>query len=273
MAGLHSTPRELIATLHAWLKLFGPWREFLLINPSRTRLKIVAVVLGILMAGVPIVLFNAWLNRQADDEAASTAAWALGSSETRLGQAIAVLQELAAQGVDSCRPGHVEAMRQGALLTGPVKQIVLLGSNDEVLCADPGVIAVRHEVLTSMAVNGFDIVLDVVRPAERSDRFLRIRRSSQPNAANLGRPRLAALVPATLLLPQDLRQGGQPGQARMTMADGTPVGDFGATPDPAAGRADSCTHCRRSNIRWSSRFRCHAPVQSPITTISAALPS
>jgi sensor c-di-GMP phosphodiesterase-like protein len=213
--------------------LFGPWREFLLINPSRTRLKIVAVVLGILMAGVPIVLFNAWLNRQADDEAASTAAWALGSSETRLGQAIAVLQELAAQGVDSCRPGHVEAMRQGALLTGSVKQIVLLGSNDEVLCADPGAIAVRHEVLTSMAVNGFDIVLDVVRPAERSDRFLRIRRSSQPNAANLGRPRLAALVPATLLLPQDLRQGGQPGQARMTMADGTPVGDSGATPDPA----------------------------------------
>jgi sensor c-di-GMP phosphodiesterase-like protein len=40
-------------------------------------------------------------------------------------------------------------------------------------------------------------------------------------------------VPATLLLPQDLRQGGQPGQARMTMADGTPVGDSVATPDPA----------------------------------------
>ena len=109
-----------------------------MINPSRTSLKIVAVVLGILIAGAPIILFNAWLNRQADDEAASTSAWALGSSEMRLGQAIAALQELAARGVDSCRPGHVEAMRQAALLTGPVKQIMLLGSNGEVLCTDPG---------------------------------------------------------------------------------------------------------------------------------------
>jgi len=100
-----------------------------LINPSRTSLKIVAVVLGIFIADAQFVLFSAWLNRQADDEAKSTSAWARGSSELRLGQAIAVLQDLAAQGVDSCRPGHVDAMRQAALRTGPVKQIVLLAKN------------------------------------------------------------------------------------------------------------------------------------------------
>jgi sensor c-di-GMP phosphodiesterase-like protein len=108
-----------------------------LINPSRTSLKIVAVVLGIFIAGAQFVLFSVWLSRQADDEAKNTSAWALGSSELQLGQAIAVLQDLAAQGVDSCRPGHVDAMRQAALRTGPVKQIVLLGLNDEVLCTDP----------------------------------------------------------------------------------------------------------------------------------------
>ena len=120
--------------------LFGPWRESLLINPSRTSLKIVAVVLGILIAGVPIVLFNVWLNRQADDEAASTSAWALGSSEMRLGRRLRCFRNLPRGASTSCRPGHVEAMRQAALLTGPVKQIMLLGSNDEVLCTDPGAI-------------------------------------------------------------------------------------------------------------------------------------
>ena len=54
--------------------------------PSRTSLKIVAAVLGILVAGAPIILFNAWLKKQGDDETAITAAWALESAEIRLGQ-------------------------------------------------------------------------------------------------------------------------------------------------------------------------------------------
>jgi EAL domain-containing protein (putative c-di-GMP-specific phosphodiesterase class I) len=148
----------------------------------------------------------------------------------RLGQAIAAVQELAARGVDSCRPGHLEAMRQTALLTGPIKQIMLLAASGEALCSDPSATAVRHEVLTSMAITGSDIMLDVIQLANRSDRFLRIRKPGQPNKPNLDRPSLAALVPANLLLPQASRQG----QARIAMADGMPVGDSGTMPDPAA---------------------------------------
>ena len=99
--------------------------------PSRTSLKITAVVFGILVAGAPIILFNAWLKKQGDDEAAMTAAWALGSTEMRLEQSIAALQDLSARGVDSCKPVHVEAMRQATLLTGPIKQVMLIAANGD----------------------------------------------------------------------------------------------------------------------------------------------
>jgi sensor c-di-GMP phosphodiesterase-like protein len=192
-----------------------------LLYPSRTTLKIVAIVFGILIAGAPIILFNAWLTKQGDDEVATNSAWALGSSEMRLGQTIAALQAMAAGGVDSCRPIHIESMRQTMLLTGPVKQIMLMTANGELLCTDAGGTAARQEVLSSSATADPSIMLDVVRVA--GERFLRVRRSAQAN-----KPALAALVPASLLLPRASSQGGRlPGHARIAMADGTPLGDTG----------------------------------------------
>jgi sensor c-di-GMP phosphodiesterase-like protein len=205
-----------------------------LLYPSRTSLKVVAAVLGILIAGAPVVLFNGWLNKQGDAEVAITSAWALESSETRLGQAIAALQDLSARGVDSCRPSHVEAMRQAELLTGPIKQVMLLASNGEVMCTDPGAIVLRQEVLTSTATTDSSILLDVIRLSNRGERFLRVRKSSRPDKSNLERPNLAALVPASLLLPLASTQDGRRlGYARIAMSDGTPVGDSGVTPDAA----------------------------------------
>jgi EAL domain-containing protein (putative c-di-GMP-specific phosphodiesterase class I) len=198
--------------------------------PSRTSLKIVAAAFGILMAGTPIILFNAWLNKQGDDEIAITSAWALDSSELRLGQAIAALQDLAARGIDSCRPGHVEVMHQTAILTGPIKQVMLLAANGEVLCPDTGGIAARHELLTSIAAADPGIVLEVVRLTGPGERFLRIRKAGKPN-----KPSLAALVPASLLLARAPTQGRRlPGYVRIAMTDGTPVGDSGVTPGPVA---------------------------------------
>src|SRR3954468_19805562 len=145
--------------------------------PSRTSLKIIGAVVGILAAAAPIILFNTWLKKQGDDEVAITAAWALGSAEIQLGQSITALEDLSARGIDSCGPAHVEAMRQAALTTGPVKQVMLIGSNGEVLCTDTGGAAGRTEVLASAAGGSPDIVFDVIRLADRRDRFLRIRKS------------------------------------------------------------------------------------------------
>ena len=226
--------------------------------PSLTRLKVAAAVLGIFMAGAPIILFNAWLSKQGDDEAAVATVWALASAETRLGQAMSALQELAARGVNSCRPGHVDAMRQAALLTGPIKQIMQLAANGEVLCSrhrrDR---AARHEVLTSAATADAGIVLDVIRLADRSDRLLRIRKAAQP-----GRPSLAALVPAGLLLPQasSARARSPLGSARIAMFDGTPVGVSGGAPDQASAGGAVLSHpAVEADIRWRFRCRCRAP--------------
>ena len=197
--------------------------------PSHRSLKIVAVVFGILVAGAPIILFNAWLKKQGDDEAAIIAAWALGSTEIQVGQSIAVLQDLSARGVDSCKPAYVEAMRQAALLTGPIKQVMLIAPNGDTLCTDTSGLAARQELLSSAATATPGIVLEVTKLPARGERFLRIRKIGQPD-----KPGLAALVPASLLLPQTLAQGGRPlGATRIAMADGTPLGDSGMTPDPA----------------------------------------
>ncbi len=83
--------------------------------PSRTSLKIIAVVVGIIAAGVPIILFNSWLRKQGDDEIAINATWALNSAESRIGQTIAALEDLSARGADSCGPAQLDAMRRTAL--------------------------------------------------------------------------------------------------------------------------------------------------------------
>ncbi|MGZ5807729.1 MAG: EAL domain-containing protein [Croceibacterium sp.] len=201
--------------------------------PSHRNLKIVAVVFGILVAGAPIILFNAWLKKQGDDDVAVTAAWALGSTEIRLGQSIAALQNLSARGVDSCKPAHVEAMRQAALLTGPIKQVMLIAPNGDTLCVDTGGLAARQEVLTSAATATPGIVLEVTKLPDRGERFLRIRKIGQSD-----KPGLAALVPPSLLLPQTSMQGGRSlGTTRIAMGDGTPLEDAGMTPGTAAQEA------------------------------------
>jgi sensor c-di-GMP phosphodiesterase-like protein len=209
--------------------------------PSRTSLKIVAAVLGLVLAGAPAVLFNVWLNKQGDDEAAITSASVLGSAEMQLGQSIAVLQDLSARGVDSCRPTHIDAMRQAALLTGPIKQVMLIAANGDVLCTDSGGVVQRQELLASAPTADPAITMDVVRLAGPGERFLRIRKPGQPN-----KPGHAALLPASLLLPQSSTQGGRlSGHASMAMPDGTLIGASGVTPN-TAGQQTKFSHSVRS---------------------------
>jgi sensor c-di-GMP phosphodiesterase-like protein len=208
--------------------------------PRHRILKIAAAVFGVLVAGAPIILFNAWLKKQGDNETAMTAARALGSAEIRVGQSIAALQELSARGVDSCKPVHVEAMRQTALLTGPIKQVMLIAPNGDTLCTDTSGLAARLEVLTSAVTATSDIALDVTKLPAQDQRFLRVRKIGQPD-----KPALAALLPASLLLPQTSTQGGRPlGATRIAMADGTLLGDFGVPPDPAAPGAQFSNNLR-----------------------------
>jgi sensor c-di-GMP phosphodiesterase-like protein len=215
-----------------------------LLYSKRTGAKLVAAVLGVLALGMPVVLFDAWLKRQGDDEVSATAAWALASVERQLGQTVAALHELAARGVDSCRPTKLETMRQVALRTEPVKALMLVAPNGQVLCTDSGGHAGRHELLSTAAVPDDDIALDVVGLSDGGDRFLRVRKNDKADKASLA----ALVTPRLLLPPAMLPGGGALGDIHLTMVDGTLVGAVRSTQD--GGRPDAPYRRRMQSKRY-----------------------
>src|SRR5471030_2788786 len=109
-----------------------------LIVRALTRRNIVAIVAGVFLAGAPLVAFDFWLggliDRQGQEEVDTSAKRAIALAESRVTQVIATLDGLAARGVDSCRPSDVEAMRQAAFDTMPVKEIAVVGPDGQTLC-------------------------------------------------------------------------------------------------------------------------------------------
>jgi sensor c-di-GMP phosphodiesterase-like protein len=188
-----------------------------------SNLSILAVVLGIIAASVPVLFFNAWLRGQGEDETAVTAAWALGYADTQIGQAVTAIKDLSANGIDSCRPAQIEAMRRAVLLSGPFKELMLIGQNGQVACTDSGVQTQQH-VIASVAAADRDIMLELVRIGEGSGRLLRVRKVGQAD-----KPSIAAVIPAALLLPQvSLRGSRLNGAVRLIMPGGVVIGETGA---------------------------------------------
>jgi sensor c-di-GMP phosphodiesterase-like protein len=188
-------------------------------SPSRTW-KIFAIVFGVAAASVPVLAFNWWLKSHGEDEASLTAAWALGHAEAQIGQVISAIKDLSGRGVDNCKPPHIEAMRRTALQTGPVKEMVLIGANGQIVCTDTGAQA-RPQVIVTIATANREFMLDLVRVAD--ERFLRVRKMG-----HLDRPAIAALVPASLLLPQVSIHGGPlNGSLRLMFAGGAQVAEAG----------------------------------------------
>lgn len=216
-----------------------------MLYPRRTSLKLVAAVLGILATGLPMMLFNVWLKNQGDAEVSITAAWALASAEIQIGQTVAALDALSVSGVDSCRPANLDAMRQAALLTGPAKEVMLIASDGQILCTDTGVSPGPPQVISSAGTGEPELMLDVLSPPGRNERFLRVRK-----VASADKPGLAALVPASLLLPHASMQGGRMvGYARLTLPGGALIGESGTAPDKASSES------LFMHQLWSSRYR------------------
>src|SRR5689334_20764951 len=104
--------------------------------------KIIAVVAGMLIAGVPMAALNFWLDsfveRQGRNEVEAAAKRVIALADYRVGRAMATLDELATRGVASCRPDHLEAMRAANLATSPVKEMAILSPAGKTLCSDLG---------------------------------------------------------------------------------------------------------------------------------------
>jgi sensor c-di-GMP phosphodiesterase-like protein len=182
------------------------------------------------LAGAPLIAFNFWLenliDRQGEAEVGTTARRALSLAEARIKDTVGTLDALAARGVNSCEPGHIEAMRYAAFSAIPVKEIAVAGPDGETLCTHLGLPLGERTMLSSELLVGaagywFDILT-----LPTGERMVRLRRQvgSGPNG-------VAALVPTSLFLPQVSTQGGPfSAAARIMTRQGALIGEVGTRP-------------------------------------------
>jgi sensor c-di-GMP phosphodiesterase-like protein len=219
-----------------------------------TRRNIIAVAAGILLAGAPLVAFDFWLggliNRQGQEEVDTSAKRAISLAESRVNDVIGTLDALAAQGVDTCAAGHLEAMRRAVFITTPVKQIALLGPDGQTLCTHVGPPPTQPELVSSEPLPGASgYSLDVVR-LEDGHTMVRLRRKAGANE-------IAALVPTILFLPQVSTHGGPfSAYAHIATRAGTLIGQVGEPPAQAAGG-------RHTGEAASNRFGFFAQIVTP----------
>ena len=179
-----------------------------------------------MLTGVPVLWLTSWLQKQGEAEAFIMANRAIGILEGRIDDAVDALNELVSKGVDSCKPAHLEALRQKVFLSGAIKELALVATNGQTLCTDSGTSTGNRELLVSAATSAKDVMLDVLSIGDLDARMLRVRRL--PSA---GKPSLAALLPASLMMPPiSGHHGNASGHARLTMLDGTPIGTIGTEP-------------------------------------------
>ena len=200
-----------------------------------TRRNIFAVIVGAILAGVPLVAFNFWLDglidRQGEAEVGTSARRAIALAETRIRDTVAMLDGLAARGIDACEPSQIEAMRRATFSTIPVKEVSIVGADGETLCTDLGLPVGQRTTLSSdllVGAGGYWFEIIVLPTGER---MVRLRR--QVGAGPNG---VAALVPATLFLPQVSTQGGPfSAYARIMTRQGAVIGEGGMQPKKNSG--------------------------------------
>jgi sensor c-di-GMP phosphodiesterase-like protein len=201
-----------------------------------SRKYLLATLAGVLLAGLPMAIFNFWLDelveRQGHEEVLVSARRIVTLAEARLTRVTQGLQRLAERGVDSCRPSHIEALRRERFEAIPIKELSVLGPGGQTLCTDLGIALGPRKVISSQTILNGEFLLEVVTVGEPPKRMIRVIR---PVSGSNG---LAALVPAELFLPQVSTQGGPfNAYARMLLRDGTVVGENGAPPGGSANGA------------------------------------
>ncbi|MGH6740529.1 MAG: EAL domain-containing protein, partial [Bradyrhizobium sp.] len=140
-------------------------------------------------------------------------------------------------------------------------ELILIAPSGQIMCTDSGALSGRSELISTAATANPEIVLDVVRPAGRGDRYLRMRKLGERD-----RPTLAALISANLLLPRAWLPGGRsPGEMRMAMPDGTPVGEAFASEDIAGAHLAPYQH-RAQSKRYGLRVTVSSAAKGAIAS-------
>lgn len=204
--------------------------------------KLIAIAIGTLLAGAPMVAFNHWFDavivREGTDEVESFNKRTIQLAERRIAQVIATLGELARQGVDVCGPLQLDALKDANFRTTAIKEISIIGPEGETLCSDLGMPLQPRIVVSSQRIDEGRNLLEIVRIGQRPERMVRLRQVTTDENG------LAALIPTEALIAKLAMQGGTiTGYASLAMADGTIIDEVG---DKANGHGDNGSNLVRS---------------------------
>jgi sensor c-di-GMP phosphodiesterase-like protein len=233
---------------------------------SPRRKKLVAIIAGALLLGLPSAMFNYRLNgvveRQGQEEMELAARRTIALAESRISRAMALLDELAGRGVNSCEPAHLEALRQATFATTPVKELSVVAPDGSTLCSDlSGPLEPRIVISSEPVMQGSNILLEVVRLGDRPGQMVRITRPG--NEMTNG---LAALIPTELFIPQVSTQGGPVSiHARVATRNGTTIGQNAVSAESAAGKNDTLAVAMPS-----ARYAVDAALSLPRATMVAS---
>jgi sensor c-di-GMP phosphodiesterase-like protein len=192
-----------------------------------------AVLVGVILAGVPVAAFNLWLDwfveQRGRAEVEQVAKRALAVADRRAGMIIRTLTELGRRGIAGCSEADIETMRTANFWATPVKEISVVDAAGVTLCTDLGIALGSRVVVSSdpLTADG-DVMIDVLRLGEHRHAMIRIRRVASGNANSL-----AVLMPTELFLPAALPADAGGMTIAVTTRDGHLLSEAGVS-QPAA---------------------------------------
>lgn len=199
-----------------------------------TKYKWLAAVVGVLLAGGPVLWFTSWLQSQGEAEASVVANWSIRNAERMIDQAVSSFHELDARGIHSCGASDVKILQQTLFASDLIRELAVIDRIGQTLCTDHGDVFLARDTIVTAATSSPEIMLDVVRTAESNERLLRVRRSASP-----GKLGLSALFHASQLLPRIAPNGASfSDYVQITLADGTLIGSSGVKPSERDQRID-----------------------------------
>ena len=125
--------------------------------------KWLAALVGVLLAGVPVLLFTLWLHNQSEPEVLVEAKSSIRIAELAIDEAVNSLGELDGRSIRSCGLSDVRILQQMAFASASINELAIVDRNGQTLCTDRGNEFVPREVIAAAPTSNPEVMLEVVR--------------------------------------------------------------------------------------------------------------